>query len=280
MENDLRRNEGNDSELQQAKNEYEDKLKAYHRLLNEKTILYDQMYVSARQLINRDELIVNNEQEIVKIKYDIDLSKLEMEQKKELVIDLENQLEQLKQQYKDLKLEIKRLEKRADQLTHLLKQKEDELDQLEEMLRDRDNVIEELERQIAERTANPQAEPKPIPKPVPKKLIYRPIKGDLVDELIAKYINDMQCPLPVKRLGDGYYLFGTKKIFAKIMNGKLVIRVGGGYMSIEEFIATYGDFEVQKIQQMIEKGTFNLDEYSNTGFSAIEVSPSKNIIFI
>lgn len=51
------------------------------------------MYVSARQLINRDELIVNNEQEIVKIKYDIDLSKLEMEQKKELVIDLENQLE-------------------------------------------------------------------------------------------------------------------------------------------------------------------------------------------
>ena len=69
----------------------------------------------------------------------------------------------------------------------------------------------------------------------------------MVDELIAKYINDMQCPLPVKRLGDGYYLFGTKKIYAKIMNGKLVIRVGGGYMSIEEFIATYGDFEVQKV---------------------------------
>lgn len=114
MENDLRRNEGNDAELQQAKGEYEEKLKAYHRLLNEKTILYDQMYVSARQLINRDQLIVNNEQEIVKIKYDIDLSKLEMEQKKELVIDLENQLEQLKQQYKELKLEIKRLEKRAD----------------------------------------------------------------------------------------------------------------------------------------------------------------------
>ena len=49
----------------------------------------------------------------------------------------------------------------------------------------------------------------------------------------------MQCPVPVKRLGDGNYLFGTKKIFAKIMNGKLVIRVGGGFMIIEEFITTY-----------------------------------------
>jgi Growth-Arrest-Specific Protein 2 Domain len=36
-------------------------------------------------------------------------------------------------------------------------------------------------------------------------------------------------------------LFGSKKIFAKIMNGKLVIRVGGGFMVIEEFIATYAE---------------------------------------
>lgn len=48
------------------------------------------MYVSAKQLINRDELIIKNEQEIVKTKYDIDISKLEMEQKKELVVELEN----------------------------------------------------------------------------------------------------------------------------------------------------------------------------------------------
>lgn len=65
---------------------------------------------------------------------------------------------------------------------------------------------------------------------------------------MAKYINQMNCPLPVKRLGDGNYLFGTKKIYAKIMNGKLVIRVGGGFMSIEEFIQTYAEFEVQKVQ--------------------------------
>ena len=77
--------------------------------------------------------------------------------------------------------------------------------------------------------------------------LYNAIKGDLVDELLAKYINLTSCPVPIKRLGNGYYLFGTKKIFAKIMNGKLVIRVGGGFMVIEEFIASYADAELKKL---------------------------------
>ena len=31
---------------------------------------------------------------------------------------------------------------------------------------------------------------------------------------------------------------------AKIINGKLVIRVGGGYMSVAEFIEQYGKIEM------------------------------------
>jgi hypothetical protein len=40
----------------------------------------------------------------------------------------------------------------------------------------------------------------------------------------------------VKRLGPGKYMFGTRNIIAKIINGNLLIRVGGGYMSADEFI--------------------------------------------
>ena len=88
----------------------------------------------------------------------------------------------------------------------MLKTKEDEIDQLEEILKDRDNIVGDLERQL-ELIPNPT---------IPKKILYRPIKGDLLDEMIAKYINDLQIPIPVRRLGDGNYLFGTKKVFAKI----------------------------------------------------------------
>ena len=36
---------------------------------------------------------------------------------------------------------------------------------------------------------------------------------------------------------------------AKIINGKLVIRVGGGYMSVDEFIDQYGKIELLKLMR-------------------------------
>lgn len=62
--------------------------------------------------------------------------------------------------------------------------------------------------------------------------------------------------MPIKKLGDGYYLFGTRKIYAKILNGKLVIRVGGGYMVIEEFISTYAEKELVKLDAVNTKEIF------------------------
>lgn len=78
--------------------------------------------------------------------------------------------------------------------------------------------------------------------------VYKPVKGDAIDELFAFHLNKHQLNLPIKRLGPGKYLFGTKQILAKIINGKLVIRVGGGYMSADEFIEQYGPMEILKIQ--------------------------------
>lgn len=54
-------------------------------------------------------------------------------------------------------------------------------------------------------------------------------------------------------MGSGYYLFGTKKIYAKILNGRLVIRVGGGYMIITEFLDQYSQIELNKINRLMEK---------------------------
>ena len=53
------------------------------------------------------------------------------------------------------------------------------------------------------------------------------------------------------------------------MNGKLVIRVGGGYMVIEEFIANYADQELARCKfveanQMIENNEGN-NERRNSG---------------
>lgn len=73
----------------------------------------------------------------------------------------------------------------------------------------------------------------------PRKQVYRAIIGDLVDELLARYINESGTTLPIARISEGWYLFGTRKIYAKVMNGRLVVRVGGGYSGLGEFIEIY-----------------------------------------
>ena len=62
------------------------------------------------------------------------------------------------------------------------------------------------------------------------------MKGDPIDELMGAAIAKANINLKVTRTSPGKYLFGTKNIMCKIVNGKLVIRVGGGYMGVDEFI--------------------------------------------
>jgi hypothetical protein len=47
---------------------------------------------------------------------------------------------------------------------------------------------------------------------------YKAVLGDEVDELLAKYINSMEINVPIRRLEPGFYLFGTRKIYAKVLN--------------------------------------------------------------
>lgn len=40
----------------------------------------------------------------------------------------------------------------------------------------------------------------------------------------------MNIALPIARISEGQYLFGSKRINAKVINGnKLLVRVGGGF---------------------------------------------------
>ena len=82
-----------------------------------------------------------------------------------------------------------------------------------------------------------------------EKALYIPEASDKVDQMLAFYINQTQCPIKISKVGDGHYMFGTKKIFAKILNDRLVIRVGGGFMMIDEFLSIYTAQELAKIEK-------------------------------
>lgn len=81
--------------------------------------------------------------------------------------------------------------------------------------------------------------------------------GDLIDELLAQYINQTGTNLPIGRISEGWYLFGTRKIHAKVLNSRLVVRVGGGYSSLNEFIENYQQQEHDKINDMISRNEWD-----------------------
>lgn len=80
--------------------------------------------------------------------------------------------------------------------------------------------------------------------------LYVPVKGDEVDMVLADYLNNIidKSKLQVMfiRLNPGVYSFGSKKVCIKVDNGKINIRVGGGYLRIEEFLDKYTTIELEK----------------------------------
>jgi hypothetical protein len=69
-------------------------------------------------------------------------------------------------------------------------------------------------------------------------LLYSPDTNDQADVMLAEALQRRNSTLGslMRRISIGKYEFGNKHVLSKIVNGKLIIRVGGGYMLIDEFI--------------------------------------------
>ena len=72
----------------------------------------------------------------------------------------------------------------------------------------------------------------------------------------------MDVSVPIRRMEPGFYLFGTRKIYAKVLNNKLVVRVGGGYMSFQEFIDTNAVIEQKRVNDLIASGDWDIDAFA------------------
>jgi len=57
----------------------------------------------------------------------------------------------------------------------------------------------------------------------------------------------------IQKLSPNNYIFGTKKIYAKVVNGVLLIRVGGGFMDIDNFYENYGEMELVRQHRQEDK---------------------------
>lgn len=68
------------------------------------------------------------------------------------------------------------------------------------------------------------------------KRVYKAVKGDLVDEIVQKIIFDLKCELPIIRVVTGRYLIGTDLKMLMIKGNICMVRVGGGWERLDEYI--------------------------------------------
>ncbi len=68
------------------------------------------------------------------------------------------------------------------------------------------------------------------------------IPGDRVHNLLAAHMNasETEWEHTFVRIGPGQYWFGRRRVIVKIILDNIVVRVGGGYVELKEFLALYG----------------------------------------
>ena len=86
-----------------------------------------------------------------------------------------------------------------------------------------------------------------------KSQVYIALREDYIDQKIADFINSTNDPRELTRLflreGEGVYAFGSKRVYVKLENEKVYIRVGGGFLTLDEFIRQYAPIELEKMAQ-------------------------------
>ena len=83
--------------------------------------------------------------------------------------------------------------------------------------------------------------------------VYIPVKNDPVDKRLAEFINNyperQKLKIMFMRESEGVYQFGTKRVAVRVDKDRINIRVGGGYLSIDEFLDQYTPAELEKLER-------------------------------
>lgn len=78
-------------------------------------------------------------------------------------------------------------------------------------------------------------------------------KEDPVDVKLADFINNNyqdKMRILFLRESEGVYQFGSRRVYLKIDKGEQIkVRIGGGYMLIDQFIEKFSTSEIQKIER-------------------------------
>ncbi|EAR93070.1 growth-arrest-specific protein 2 domain protein (macronuclear) [Tetrahymena thermophila SB210] len=175
--------------------------------------------------------------------------KLQTQQEKIKILEFnQSETEQLKKAVSDLESEKEKINMDLYAVTEDLLKKTTESISQQQVITQLSAEVKRLEKMIEDLLLrNPSHQ-----------LNYNAKKGDEIDEKLCEFLSNNVTPIKFVRIDEGLYNFGTKRIIVKLLKGKLVCRVGGGFMVIEEFLQLY---TLQELIKMKQTGDYSLLNY-------------------
>jgi len=83
--------------------------------------------------------------------------------------------------------------------------------------------------------------------------IYVPDKEDPIDTQLAEYINNYpersKMRIMFLKESTGVYHFGSRRVYVKVDREKITVRVGGGFLSLDEFLDIYTPMELERVER-------------------------------
>lgn len=160
--------------------------------------------------------------------------------------ELARQLKEIKAQNDAMRAEKTQLQDELDTAAEYIKQLEGKIYkanktslELLRQLKDAEGEIETLKQYIMDLKS--------------RIAVYIPVKDDAIDKRLAEYINNYpersKLKIMFMRESEGIYQFGTKRIYVRVDKDKINIRVGGGFLSIDEFLDQYTPAELEKLER-------------------------------
>eukprot|EP00347_Sterkiella_histriomuscorum_P023586 403334082 len=235
--------------------EYLDQKIKLHTVFEEK---YNDLQSQDEELQKELNKILKLHNNFIKINNDSN-EKLEIQQ-----MDFDQFDKDLQEQSKDLKSLRQREQLKLDELLNLktkqeldelmrlklssirgmeanMRGKDHEIDTLELIQSQKDCVILELEEQAGKF------------KEVVKEVHYESQKNDRVEQSLIKYLNYHPTSIDIRKIGDGYYKFGTRRIYLKLDSkdqNTLLVRVAPKeYITLQMFIIENEGIEQSKMGQ-------------------------------
>ena len=116
---------------------------------------------------------------------------------------------------------------------------------------------------------------------------YVPIKTDPIDVKLAEFINNYPDRSKLKvmfiRESEGVYEFGLRKVKVSVQREKILIKVGGGQLSIDEFLDQFTSVELDRLQRkdklspIFEQAATQKIVANKSSRLSIDVSPAKRM---